>query len=50
MTTGGSCGSTLVQNDLVLGAAPSYSIKATELNSLGYSYSICYSCDIIPIG
>ena len=45
--TGSSCGTALVQTDLVLGPAP-YSVTATTLNPLGYSHSICYSCDIIP--
>ena len=46
---GSSCGTALVQTDLVLGPAP-YSVTATTLNPLGYSHSICYSCDIIPKG
>ena len=37
------------QMDIVLGAAP-YSITATELNPVGYSFSICLSCDIKPTG
>ena len=49
LTTGGACGTPLAQTDLVLGAAP-FSMTATELNSLGYSHSICYSCDIKPTG
>ena len=49
LTTGGACGTALAQTDLVLGAAP-FSITATEKNFLGYSHSICYSCDIKPTG
>ena len=49
LTTGGACGTALAQTDLVLGTAP-FSIMATELNSRGYSHSICYSCDIKPTG
>ena len=37
------------QTDLVFGAAPTFSITATELNPSGYSYSICYGCSIIPL-
>ena len=48
--TGGTCGSALPnQSDLVLEVDP-FSISATELNPLGYSYTICYSCDILPTG
>ena len=48
--TAGACGTNLqAQSDLVLGEAP-FSISATELNPLGYSYSLCYSCDIKPTG
>ena len=44
--TGGNCGIALpAQTDIILGAAP-YSITATELNQSGYTYSICYSCEI----
>ena len=49
LTTGGACGTALAQTDLVLGPTP-FSMTATELNSLGYSHSICYSCDVIPTG
>ena len=48
--TAGNCGTPLpAQSDVTLGANP-YSIGATELNSAGYSHSICYSCDIKPTG
>ena len=48
--TGGACGTALTppQIDIVLGAAP-YSMTATELNSNGYTYSLCYSCEIKQI-
>ena len=36
--------------DVTLGAGPSYGLIATEANSLGYSASICYKCEIIPTG
>ena len=48
---GGDCSSVLpAQSDIVLGIVAPYSLTATELNSVGYSYSICYSCDILPTG
>ena len=48
--TGGACGTALpAQTDVILGPN-TYSIDATELKSTGYSYSICYSCDIKPTG
>ena len=48
--TGGDCGTALpAQSDVILGTNP-YSIDASELNISGYSYSICYSCDINPSG
>ena len=48
--TGGACGTSLpVQSDIVIGAE-SFSISASELTPEGYSYSICYSCDIQPLG
>ena len=48
--TAGLCGTPLpAQTDLVLGVAP-FTIDATELNSLGYSWALCYSCDIKPTG
>ena len=44
--TGGACGTALPgQTDIVLGTTP-YSLTANEQNLAGYSYSICYSCDI----
>ena len=50
LMTAGACGTNLpAQTDIVLGAAP-YSITATELNPVGYSFSICLSCDIKPTG
>lgn len=49
--TSGACTTALpAQTDLVIGAAPAYSISASEVNSSGYSYVLCYSCDIQPTG
>ena len=50
LSTGGACGTALAQSDLVLKVTAPFSMTATELNPLGYSHSICYSCDIIPTG
>ena len=49
--TGGACGTALTppQIDIVLVGA-TYSMTATELNSNGYYYTLCYSCDIKPTG
>ena len=47
--TSGACTTPLpAQTDLVLGTSP-FSISASELNPLGYTYTLCYSCDILPI-
>ena len=47
---GGDCGTPLpAKPDFVLDVYP-YSITQTELNPIGYTYFICYSCDIKPTG
>ena len=47
---GGDCGTPLpAKPDFVLDVYP-YSITQTELNPNGYTYFICYSCDIKPTG
>ena len=47
----GACGTALTgQTDIVIGVAPLFSISATELNPLGYTKTLCYSCVIKPTG
>ena len=43
------CGSPLLTTDLIIGSAP-FSIYAITNNPKGYTWDICYSCVILPIG
>ena len=50
MMKGGDCETDLpATTDILLGVKP-FSITATELNPSGYSYSICYRCNVKPTG
>ena len=50
LMTSGACGIPLpVDPNIVLGIVP-YSITAKDDVSLGYTLSLCYSCDIKPTG